>query len=357
MPARQAMPTRGSPSCRWRSPTRCLWTSQPAGRASRLLEERSEGNEPERRVDEGEDAEEADPRPALGGRAGERRLERPRGPDEHRRHHWEQEQGEQGLPNSEPGGEDAVEGTGGRETGGRGDDRQRQQSGAVEPAPVESASYRTTTPISSSTSSASSSTAMAPAFPRKIPAGSRADEAQCIAIAVGRLDREAALDGEERAEQDRDPEQSRGRAGEDAAVGIEGEGEEDQHEHRERRDLVRGDARPRCSIRRSLPAMSAASRNTDRLRLRRPSGAGRLGTAWSRPPTSVTVRPASGSARSSSCDAIRTVAPAAAARRTRSSTRSRPAGVEARVGLVEQPELRAAGDEDREGGAPALPGR
>ena len=52
-----------------------------------------------------------------------------------------------------------------------------------------------------------------------------------------------------------------------------------------------------------------------------------------------------------------TVAPAAAASADEVVDQVAAGRVEAGVGLVEQPQLRAAGDEDREGGAAALPGR
>ena len=79
---------------------------------------------------------------------------------------------------------------------------------------------------------------MAAALPRKMPAGSRPGEPQHVAPAVGRLDGEGALDGEQAAEQHRDPEEPGAGPPEDAAVGVEGDAEEDQHEHGERRDLL-----------------------------------------------------------------------------------------------------------------------
>ena len=198
---------------------------------------------------------------------------------------------------------------------------------------------------------------MAPALPRKIAGGSRAGQAQRVAVAVGRLDREAPLDGEQRGEQHRDPEQPGGRAGEDAAVGIEGEGEEDQHEHRERRDLVAS----RRGLRLDAQVLARDERRvtehgTD-------SGCGHGARAGSR---GASLEPA---ADQRDRAARERHGPVELVRRDQ----DRGAGgggsahevvdevaagrVEARVGLVEQPELGAAGDEDREGGAPALTGR
>ena len=72
------------------------------------------------------------------------------------------------------------------------------------------------------------------------PGRVEARQAQGIPAAVGRLDREGPLDGEQPAEQHGDPEQAGAGPREDPAVGVEGEAEEDQHEDGEGRHLLRG---------------------------------------------------------------------------------------------------------------------
>ena len=64
--------------------------------------------------------------------------------------------------------------------------------------------------------------------------GVEARQAQRVTVAVGRLDRERALEGQQAAEQDRDPVEARRGLLEQAPVGVEGEGEQHQHEQGER---------------------------------------------------------------------------------------------------------------------------
>ena len=71
----------------------------------------------------------------------------------------------------------------------------------------------------------------------------------------------------------------------------------------------------------------------------------------------VTTRWARGTARSSSWEANTTVAPAATASPSEGVEQVAAGGVEAGVGLVEQPQLRAAGGHDGERRAAALAGR
>ena len=113
----------------------------------------------------------------------------------------------------------------------------------------------------------------------------RGPTAQAVATGVGHLDVERPLHREHRREEHGDPKQAgRGHA-QRAPVGVEREREEHEHHEGERHDLIDRDAR-RHSMRRSLPAMSAASRNMCRLQHR-------VGA----PPTTCTVRCASRSAR------------------------------------------------------------
>ena len=73
---------------------------------------------------------------------------------------------------------------------------------------------------------------MAAALPEEDAGGIEAGEAQHVAAAVGRLDREGPLDGQQAAEQHGHPEEPGAGPAEDAAVGVEGDAEEDQHEDR-----------------------------------------------------------------------------------------------------------------------------
>ena len=75
---------------------------------------------------------------------------------------------------------------------------------------------------------------------RRVEAG----QAEVVARPVRRLDRERTLDGEQGAEQDRDPEQAGSGLAEDAPVRVQGEREQDQHEQGEGADLVGGHPRP-----------------------------------------------------------------------------------------------------------------
>ena len=173
----------------------------------------------------------------------------------------------------------------------------------------------------------------------------RARQPQGVAGAVGRLERERPLDGEEQAEQDGQPEQAGRRPLEDAAVGVEGEGEQQQDEQGERQHLVgrRPGCGPRCAGPCRRPAAGSSARHDahglDRRRRRRravrPPGRARrerrsrataAGGPDSKtsPPSTATARWARPAARSSSWDATTTVAPAAAAVRSSSSSRSRP---------------------------------
>ena len=76
--------------------------------------------------------------------------------------------------------------------------------------------------------------------PRRV----QARQAQAVAGPVGGLDGEAALHGEQRAQQHRHPEQAGGGLGEQGAVLVEGEAEEQQHQDGVGGDLVGGDPGP-----------------------------------------------------------------------------------------------------------------
>ena len=185
-----------------------------------------------------------------------------------------------------------------------------------------------------------------------MPAGSSAAQPQGVARAVGRLQRERALDREEQAEEDGQPQQAGRRPLQDAAVGVEGEREQHEDEQGEGQHLVRRDAaagldaqvlarhQPQGPQHGTTPAGSIAgaagaagcgrcgrghrfARRAARWDRRWPDG-----RRWARledeAPSTATARWASPAARSRSWDATTTVAPAAAAVRSSSSIRSRP---------------------------------
>ena len=149
--------------------------------------------------------------------------------------------------------------------------------------------------------------------------------------------------------------------------GTEGEGEEDEDEQGERQHLPERD--PRAQLRCAGPCHRRAARHATCVlppRSRRTAAwsrdggqrpAGHRRSSPTRPPTMVTTRSASGTASSGSCDESSTAAPPATASATSSASRSRAAGVEPGVRLVEQPQPRAAGDERRQRHPPALAGR
>ena len=96
----------------------------------------------------------------------------------------------------------------------------------------------------------------------------------------------------------------------------------------------------------------------------RPRATGRLRASPSGPVTSVTMPPSSrttslarGTARSSSCEAIRTVAPTPTASTSRLVQQITSVGVEAGVGFVEQPQLGPARHHRGQRNPPPLAGR
>ena len=212
-------------------------------------------------------------------------------------------------------------------------------------------------------------------------------QAQAVPGAVGRLDRDAALDGEDGAEEDGDPEEARARPGHDAAVGAEGEGEQHQGDDAEGRHLGERDARAGLDAEvlaghqdgvtphgpparspdavRGAPAVSPAAPLGRRTRWTRPgprsvigpAGAPSTRPAVTRPPVTVTARWARSSTAPDSWLAMRMVTPCRR-RLGHDLVEQRPGGrVEPGVGLVEQPQLRPAGGQHGEGDAPALAGR
>ena len=272
-------------------------------------------------------------------------LERPGGADEHRRHHREQEQREQGLPHPQPGGEDAVERTGAGEPGGRGKRRQHEQAGAVERRRRRARPRR----------GAGAPPGRAARARGRLPCRGRsrrgrAGQAQGVAVAVGRLDRERPLDGEH--VQNSTATQNRPGV---ARVRMPRSG---SRANAKRISTSRANGptwlvatRQRASMRRSLPATRAASRNTDGLPTSRAHGLA------PRPPADDRDR-ATGE-RHRPVELVGRDHDGGAGRRrpaTRSSRRSRPVGVEAGVGLVEQPELGPARRRGRRG-QPAGAGR
>ena len=126
--------------------------------------------------------------------------------------------------------------------------------------------------------------------------------------------------------------------------------------------------RDRGSIRRSLPATSRASRHMGAPAAgdqARPdgtavSGARRPPRSLARrpaPPAMATTRSASGTASSGSWDESSTAAPPATASATISASRSRAAGVQPGVGLVQQPQLGTPGHQHGQRHPAALAGR
>ena len=213
--------------------------------------------------------------------------------------------------------------------------------------------YRTATPSRSRSSRATSWAATAAALPRRMPAGDETREAQGVARPVGGLDAERPLRREQGGEQDGEPEQPGRGAVEDDPVGVEREAEQEQDEQRERRHLVRRDAapQPRCGG----PCPRRAPRHE--ARAASPESPCRVGESVTTPPATVTVLVATLVARSRSWLATRTVAPARGGVGDQ-AVEDVPSGlVEPGVGLVEQPQLRAAGDEAGDRRAAALPGR
>ena len=82
---------------------------------------------------------------------------------------------------------------------------------------------------------------MAPALPRKIPAGSRPDRRSPSRAASADSIGVAALHGQNRREQHCHPEKAGGGRGEDLPVGAERQAEQEQDGERERADLVQSD--------------------------------------------------------------------------------------------------------------------
>ena len=99
---------------------------------------------------------------------------------------------------------------------------------------------------------------MAATLPRKMPAGSRPDSRRRVAVAVGRLDGEGPLDGQQAAEQHGDPEQARGWPGRARRVsGSRANANSTSTSRANGSDLVERRPASAASMRRSLPATSA----------------------------------------------------------------------------------------------------
>ena len=77
-----------------------------------------------------------------------------------------------------------------------------------------------------------------------MPGGTQTRQAQGVGDPVDGLEGEGALHGEQRREQDRDPEEPGGGVPQHDAIGVEGEGEQEQDQHREGGDLVQGHPGP-----------------------------------------------------------------------------------------------------------------
>ena len=352
----RAMPE--DPRCPWRAPVvvdRSV-LMRPPGAARRP-------SSPSCAVGEGEHAEETDPGPAFrcGRAAGaERRFVRSCRTDQHRGHHREQQQREQRLPDPEPGGEDADRAypwPPGRRSSRRTVDDEQGHALPAQVGVVEQHHARRR----GATSRTSSCAARAPALPRKMPAGSSPDSrrpSRPPSAASMAKDRWTASTSENSTATQNRPGVA---ACERAPVGIEGEGEQQQHEQGERAAPGSWPTRLRASMRRSLPATSAAA-----LSIRHPP------VRWlARTPARAVgpARPADGGAtsgrldgaagqhdrpvgqgarlRSSSWDASTTVAPAGDGLAHEVVEQVAAVGVEPGVGLVEQPQLGAAGDERR----------
>ena len=189
-----------------------------------------------------------------------------------------------------------------------------------------------------------------------------AREPQTVAGGVRLLDRERAADREQRCEQHRGPEQAGRDAREQAAVGVEREREQDEHDAAERQHLLQRDARP------PLDAQVLA-RDEQRVAQDRHAhcvdgptstiGATGAGAARGRARGRDPRRPATSRVawRAGELELVRREQHRAPFGRRRGEHRvdDRAAfGVEAGVRLVEQQQLRIAGERDREREAPPL---
>ena len=191
-------------------------------------------------------------------------LPRPRRGQQHRGEDRQQQQRQQRVPDPQAGGDRRV----GRARRGQPDRGEKRGTDAARAARADRCRRGRRRRRASSASSTRSWAATATALPRKTPPGIEAGEPQPFAGAVGDLDGRRALHGEHRAEHDGQPEQT----GRRAIRARRGRGRA-----RTRTAPGRGwrtgaicwvVTRERRSIRRSLPATSAASRNTDALLFR-----------------------------------------------------------------------------------------
>ena len=129
-------------------------------------------------------------------------------------------------------------------------------------------------------------------LPRRMPAGSRPERRRASLVAVGGLDGEGPLHGEEGREQHRQPEQAGRGPVEHGAVGVEGEAEEQQHEEGEGHHLVGG--HPAAELDPQVLAGDEERRHATRSVSGSGSGAGRASDLGRPPATTSTTRLATG---------------------------------------------------------------
>ena len=277
------------------------------------------------RVENGEGGEQAAPRPAVGGGAAERRLERPGGADEHGRQHGEEQQGEQRLAHPQAADQGAVQRTGGGHRNGGG-----QAGGDEQPDAGRARRRRGSRPRRRAAPRAPAARPPPPAPCRRTRRPGRAPRA--AARPGRRRPRRARRCGRGPAGPRTAPSPSRGRGWPARARPRSGSSANaNSSEHQQRRTARPGcmATRLRASMRRSRPA---TRRGVTPHGSPRGGGAGASGRAGRHPPCGSDAvadrrsrprRSASASARSSSWDDSTTVAPWSTAWRTRPSSRSR----------------------------------
>ena len=254
------------------------------------------------------------------------------GPQQHRGNHREQQDRQQCFADTQSRGQDAVEGTGGRQPDGRGHRGQHQRHHPAE-ADVEEDHHSGREEGLEGGQLDGHCARLAEEQRRAVQPG----QAQPVPGSVLGLDRKGPPHGQQGAEEHGDPEQARRRAAEHPWLGVQREGEEQQHDQPEGQDLLGRDPRPGLDSKilardegRLLEEVHARVPDgvVPRARLGEDGsvsaspGAGSVPCAW--PAVSTTSREASGRARSSSCDAKTTDRPAADESASTASSAERP---------------------------------